>query len=226
MFQVSRISSKGFWLAGVLGVATAATLMLGGPTIVSMMKPPESAVTHYAIEYIGVRAWGIPAVLAGFVSIGTYRGFKDTRTPLYAAAGAAATSFVLNLLFIYGCGWGVWGSALATTLAQYVSSVSLCVLLVQKDMLKLPDLFRPPSLLSILPLLRRGVVLTLRNVISFGMVMYASVLCVRAGSAYQASFEVVRQVWIVTIQFFECLNVATQTHCATYLGRAAVTCAV
>eukprot|EP00967_Tisochrysis_lutea_P044888 scaffold54457_cov22-Tisochrysis_lutea.AAC.1 len=31
-----------------------------------------------------------------------------------------------------GFGWGVWGSALATTLAQYVSSVSLCVLLVQK----------------------------------------------------------------------------------------------
>jgi len=27
---------------------------------------------------------------------------QDTRTPLYAAAGAAASSFVLNILFIYG----------------------------------------------------------------------------------------------------------------------------
>eukprot|EP00983_Pelagomonas_calceolata_P126427 1161302-Pelagomonas_calceolata.AAC.4 len=48
------------------------------------MKPPESAVTHYAIEYIGVRAWGIPAVLAGFVAIGTYRGFK-VRMPMLRA---------------------------------------------------------------------------------------------------------------------------------------------
>ena len=32
-----------------------------------------------------------------------------------------------------------------------------------------------------------------------GMVMYASVLCVRAGSAYQASFEVVRQVRALAI---------------------------
>jgi len=33
-----------------------------------------------------------------------------------------------------------------------------------------------------------------------------------------------KQVWIVTIQFFECLNVATQTHCATYLGERCAIC--
>lgn len=27
------------------------------------------------------------------------------------------------------------------------------------------------------------------------------------------------QLWILTIQFFECLNVATQTLCASYLGQ-------
>ena len=42
----------------------------------TVMNPPEPAVATYAIQYISVRAWGIPAVLAGFVSIGTYRGFK------------------------------------------------------------------------------------------------------------------------------------------------------
>lgn len=40
-----------------------------------------------------------------------------------------------------------------------------------------------------------------------GMVMYASVLCVRAGSAYQASFEVVRQVSV-----FVCLFVCVYVH--------------
>lgn len=37
-----------------------------------------------------------------------------------------------------GFGWGVWGSGLATTLAQYVSCSALCVLLVRKGMLRLP----------------------------------------------------------------------------------------
>ncbi len=43
-------------------------------------------------------------------------------------------------------------------------------------------------------MMRAGVVLSTRVLISFGMVMYASALCVRMGSTTQASFEVVRQV--------------------------------
>ena len=59
----------------------------------------------------------------------------------------------------------------------------------------LPDMLTPPSWDAVLPLLRAGIPLSLRNIISFGMVIYASLLCVRAGSVYQASFEVVRLVW-------------------------------
>jgi len=46
------------------------------PAVPAVMKTPEPAVAEYAMQYIAVRAWGIPAVLAGFVAIGTYRGFK------------------------------------------------------------------------------------------------------------------------------------------------------
>jgi hypothetical protein len=51
-----------------------------------------------------------------------------------------------------------------------------------------------------------------------GMVMYASAVCVRAGAASQAAFEIIRQVWVLSIQLFECLNVAMQSMCASYLG--------
>jgi hypothetical protein len=50
------------------------------------------------------------------------------------------------------------------------------------------------------------------------MVMYASAVCVRAGAASQAAFEIIRQVWVLSIQLFECLNVAMQSMCASYLG--------
>jgi Na+-driven multidrug efflux pump len=48
--------------------------------------------------------------------------------------------------------------------------------------------------------------------------MYASAMCVRLGAASQAAFEVIRQLWIVSIQLFECLNVATQSMAASLLG--------
>ena len=49
-----------------------------------------------------VRGLGIIATLLGFVATATYRGFKDTTTPLRAAAISAASSLILNYLFIYG----------------------------------------------------------------------------------------------------------------------------
>jgi hypothetical protein len=48
--------------------------------------------------------------------------------------------------------------------------------------------------------------------------MYASAMCVRLGAASQAAFEVIRQLWILSIQLFECLNVATQSMAAGLLG--------
>lgn len=51
-----------------------------------------------------------------------------------------------------------------------------------------------------------------------GIVMYASAMCVRLGAASQAAFEIIRQVWILSIQLFECLNVAMQSMAASLLG--------
>jgi hypothetical protein len=67
-----------------------------------------------------------------------------------------------------GLGWGVVGCALATTLASAVSCSVLIGLLLKKGMLKLPDLFVPPSWEAIAPVLRAGLPLAFRNIISFG----------------------------------------------------------
>lgn len=56
----------------------------------------------YAVEYIRIRSWGIMAAMLGFVASGSYRGIKDTATPLKAAMIAAATNLVLTPLLIIG----------------------------------------------------------------------------------------------------------------------------
>ncbi len=48
--------------------------------------------------------------------------------------------------------------------------------------------------------------------------MYGSALTVRTGAVNQSAFEILRQVWLVSMQVFECLNVATQSMAATLLG--------
>lgn len=124
----------------------------------------------------------------------------------------------MNLVFLNVLHMGVMGAALAAVLSSCISCLTLWILLVRKGIVRVADVLVPPSKEAVTPLLRAGLPLALRNLISFGMVIYASLLCVRAGSAYQASFEIIRLVWVLTIQFFECLNVATQALCASYLG--------
>jgi hypothetical protein len=68
------------------------------------LNPKEPEVFAYAVEYIKIRSWGIMAAMLGFVASGSYRGIKDTGTPLKAAMIAAATNLVLTpFLIIGGC---------------------------------------------------------------------------------------------------------------------------
>lgn len=216
--KVSKIAAKGLWIAGGFGVITTAVVFFGAETIVNYLQPAEPAVAAGAIQFIRTRSWGMIPALLGYVAIGVLRGHKDTRTSLYAATVSAVSSLSLNALFLYVFDWGPFGSALAITLASTASCAFLCGHLLRSSTLRPSDLITPPTWISVMPMLRAGWPLSLRNAISFGMVMYASLLCVRAGSAYQAAFEVIRQVWILTIQSFECLNVATQVLCSAYLG--------
>ncbi|GIL85921.1 hypothetical protein Vretifemale_14446, partial [Volvox reticuliferus] len=216
--QVSCIVAKSLWIAVVCGFSSAAAMFLGAEAIVAMLKPPEVAVAVFATDYIKIRSLGIPFVLLGFVATAVFRGLKDTRTPLFGALVSAVISLALNVFFLYVLRMGMVGSAVATTVAQTVSCALLMGALMGGGKVQPRHLSRPPPLAYVLPTLKLGAVMGARNMISFGMVIYASALSIRLGSTHQASFEVLRQMWLLAIQFFECLNVATQALCASYLG--------
>jgi len=42
-------------------------------------------VADYACQFISIRSWGILSALISFVAAGTYRGVKDTVTPLHVS---------------------------------------------------------------------------------------------------------------------------------------------
>lgn len=48
-----------------------------------------------ALEYLALRGLGAPAVVVALAIQGVFRGFKDTKTPLYASS---------ILLQVYFCG--------------------------------------------------------------------------------------------------------------------------
>lgn len=70
-------------------------------------------------------------MLIVFAATGLLRGMQDTVTPLWIAGCGFAANAALNVLFIYGFGWGIAGSAFGTITAQW-GMVAVFVLVVRR----------------------------------------------------------------------------------------------
>ncbi|KAG6406278.1 hypothetical protein SASPL_133878 [Salvia splendens] len=95
-------ASTALVLGLVLGIIQ--TIFLGSP----MLEPAE--------RYLTIRSLGAPAVLLSLAMQGIFRGFKDTKTPLYAIVIGDLTNIILDPILIFVCRWGVAGAAIAHVL--------------------------------------------------------------------------------------------------------------
>jgi putative MATE family efflux protein len=113
-----RAGIDGLWLAAALSVPLVAVAVpLAGP--LAELFGADAAVTEQATLYLQVSVWGLPGMLLVLAATGLLRGLQDTRTPLVVAAVGFAANAVLNVLFIFGLGLGIAGSALGTVVAQW-----------------------------------------------------------------------------------------------------------
>lgn len=53
-----------------------------------------------AEQFLALRAFGAPPIVIALAAQGTFRGFKDTKTPLYAVGKLTMSCLVLDICFI------------------------------------------------------------------------------------------------------------------------------
>lgn len=111
-------------LAAGLGIAEAVMLSLGSGSLMDIMGiPVGSSMRAPAEQFLSLRAFGAPPIVIALAAQGTFRGFKDTKTPLYATAAGNLLNAVLDPLLIFFCGFGIGGAAIATVISEYVNNV-------------------------------------------------------------------------------------------------------
>ncbi|PWA77389.1 Multi antimicrobial extrusion protein [Artemisia annua] len=82
-------------LATAFGIAQTIALYFGSGFLLNTMGiPANSPMRVPAEEFTSVRAFGAPAVVLALAAQGTFRGFKDTKTPLYGI-GKYLIAFIL-----------------------------------------------------------------------------------------------------------------------------------
>lgn len=118
--EVRAVLARAMWLAGLLGlglwllqwpIIEGALALLGGS------EPTEMLARDYAYA----RIWGAPATLALYASMGALVGLGQSRLLLRLQLLLNGLNIALNLLLAWGLGLGVWGIAVGTALAEWLT---------------------------------------------------------------------------------------------------------
>ncbi|HNX21995.1 MAG TPA: MATE family efflux transporter [Bacteroidales bacterium] len=80
-------------------------------------------IEHEASKYLLLIALSIPFTFQNLFFTSVLIGTGDSKTPFRVNAIAFALNMILDPLLIFGAGWGIYGTAVATFIAQGVASV-------------------------------------------------------------------------------------------------------
>lgn len=121
-------------VAAVLGGIIVGLLgQLVAEPVLSMLQVPED-VFPLALKYMRIYLLGLPVIFLYNFEAAIFRSAGDTKTPLVALALSGVLNVILNLFFVVVLNKTVDGVAIATVLANVVSSVVLLHRLLRSEL--------------------------------------------------------------------------------------------
>ncbi len=103
--------------------------------ILTLLHTPDDIMGN-SILYLRIIFLGMPVIMAYNLSASILRSLGDGKTPLHAMIAASVTNIVLDLIFVLIFHWGIAGAAIATLLAQLLSSVYCFYFIKRIEILK------------------------------------------------------------------------------------------
>lgn len=116
--QVRANASTGILLLLGMGIlATVVSIVISRPAYIGFIAVPEE-ILELTLLYFRVYALGLVFQFGYNIIAAILRAVGDSAATLYFLLIASAVNMALDLLFVAGFQWGVFGAALATDIAQ------------------------------------------------------------------------------------------------------------
>jgi putative MATE family efflux protein len=208
--EAALLGSQALWLALFLGFLLLAATFFLAPGAVKLMGGEEE-IADGAVLYLRIAAIGAPFFMIAAAGQGFLRGMGDLRTPLVILVVAHAVNVVLEVLFVYGFGWGLAGSAWGTVIAQ--AGMGLAFVQVQRR-----AGFEPPLWARMRPLVRIGTEIAVRTGALLGSFLVASAVLARVGAASLAAHQIAFQLFVFLALVLDSLAIAAQVMVGRLLG--------
>jgi len=203
----------GIWLGLGLGAVLAVIGWFAAPLLANIAT--QDAAPH-AINYLQYSMLGLPAMLAVLAATGVLRGLQDAKTPLIVAGAGFGLNILGNYLLIYVLGLGVIGSALGTSVIQWLMLAVYAAILIPR--MRKYDVGFAPTTAGLRATAQVGSWLLVRSA-SVRVAIMATVLTATSlGTEVLAAHQIVFNVYSTMAFALDALAIAAQALIGKELG--------
>ena len=153
------------WLSlGAAFLFTALGQLMLRPVLLLLRTPAE--IIDLTLIYLRILYASLPVAFAYNMLAALLRALGNSKTPLQAMTLSSFCNIALDLLFVFGFGWGIQGAAAATVLAQILAACFCCVKLRGSGLFSLGNKEYYPDREVIREQLKLGLPMGLQNMIT------------------------------------------------------------
>ena len=207
----------GIWLGLGLGIVLGVIGWFAAPLLTNIAT--ADAAPH-AVAYVQFSMFGLPAMLAVLAATGVLRGLQDATTPLIVAGAGFGLNILGNYILIYVLELGVVGSALGTSVIQWLMFAVYAAILVPR--MRKHDVGFAPTAKGLRATAQVGSWLLVRSA-SLRVAVLATVLTATSlGTEVLAAHQIVFNVYSTMAFALDALAIAAQALIGKELGAANV----
>ncbi|KAL3597573.1 hypothetical protein D5086_009210 [Populus alba] len=210
--QLSSVSTALILAIGI-GIFEALALSLGCGSFLNLMGiTMDSPMRIPAERFLSLRALGAPAVVVSLALQGIFRGFKDTKTPVFCLGLGNLSAIFLFPILMYYLKLGVTGAAISTVVSQYLVTF-LMVWHLNKRVILLP-----PKVggLQFGVYMKSGGFLIGRTLAVLTTMTLATSMAARQGAVAMAAHQICMQIWLAVSLLTDALASSGQALIASY----------
>lgn len=130
--KTRKAIANGALLIMALSTVITAVGILCCPMMFRLIHTPEELMDG-AVSYTIITFAGTAAAAAYNYESGVLRAFGNSVVPLLFLILTSLLNVVLDLLFVFSCGWGIAGVAVATVVAELISAI-VCLIYIKKKL--------------------------------------------------------------------------------------------
>ena len=213
--RAAQQAVQGLWLASVVGAVLAAAAYAFSDPLLRILGADGEVLAQGRI-YLRISLFGLPGMLITLAGVGYLRGLQDTLRPLKVAVFTAGLNLALELVLIYGLGFGIGASALSTVIAQWLAAGAYVWWI--REAVKVHGVTMAPDRSIIAQLAVVGLDLFLRTAALRASFTMSVAVAARLGDIDLAAHEVIYQLMFFLALVLDAVAIAGQAMIGRLLG--------